>query len=137
MGPATLQWTGKFQATQQASGDALAMRGRNSTTGDVLLRADNANAITATLDLTDVPSSMTDMHWALISGRCGSSAIPVLVVSEFPMLSVSNGRAHVHGDVSFPMPTSGIYHVNAYRTNGADESDVLACANLKMEARTP
>jgi hypothetical protein len=136
MGPATMQWSGSFQATQQASGDALAARGRNNVTGRVMLRASSKNAINATLDLSDVPTSMSDVHWALVSGRCGSGAIPLLVVSEFPLLSVSNGRAHVQGEVPLTLPTSGVYHVDAYRSNGADQSDVLACANLKMEART-
>lgn len=135
LGPATLEWAGSFQPTQQASGDVTAPRGRNSVTGKVLLRSSGPNATVATIDLADVPTSMVDVHWALVTGRCGSGAIPLMIVSEFPVLSVSNGRAHVQGEVSLPLPTSGVYHVNAYRSNGADEADVLACANLKLEPR--
>ena len=136
LGAAMLQWSGTFKPTQQAAGDAMAPRGRNSTTGTVVLRASTPTTLTATIDLNDVPTSMSDAHWALIAGSCGSDAIPVMTVSQFPMLTVGNSRGHVHADVSLALPTTGSYHVNVYRTNGADESDVLACANLRLEPRT-
>lgn len=132
---ATTQWSGNFQATQQASGDLEAPRGRNNVSGKVLLVGSGRDALSAQIDVSDVPTSMTDAHWALVTGRCGSGAIPVLIVSQFPTMTVSNGRAHLTGDVPIALPTSGTYHVNVYRSNGADESDVLACANLKMEPR--
>jgi hypothetical protein len=136
LGPAMLQWSGSFRPSQQAAGDALAPRGRNSTTGTVVLRASTPTTLNATIDLNDVPASMNDAHWALIAGSCGSNAIPVMTVNEFPVMTVSSSRAHVKADISIALPTTGSYHVNVYRSNGADESDVLTCANLKLEPRT-
>jgi len=41
----------------------------------------------------------------------------------------------VSGDVPLALPTSGSYHVNLYLSHGGDESDVLSCANLRMESK--
>lgn len=135
LGPATLQWSGSFQAIQQQSGDVNSPRGRNNATGNVLIFAEGQNAIRARININDISGSAPDYHWALVSGRCGSGAIPVLTVNQFPNIVMSNGRGHVDNTVALPIPTSGTYHINVYRTKGGDEADVMACANLRLEPR--
>jgi hypothetical protein len=135
LGPETLQWSGSFQAVQQQSGDMNAPRGRNNARGSVVIIAEGKNAIRARINVSDVSGSAQYYHWALVGGRCGSGQIPQLTVSQFPDISMSNNQGHVDGTVPLPLPTSGTYHVNVYRTNGGDEADVLTCANLRIEPR--
>jgi hypothetical protein len=135
LGPATLQWSGSFQAVQQQSGDVSAPRGRNNANGNAVIVSEGPNIIRARINISDVSGSEQYYHWAMVSGRCGSGAIPLLTVNQFPDISMSNSRGHVDGTVPLPLPTAGNYHINVYRSNGGDEADVLACANLRLEAR--
>jgi len=130
-----MQWTGSFQATQQAAGEAAAPRGRNSASGSVRLFASGKTSMRAHIALTAVSETVQYLHWALVSGRCGSAAIPLLSISQFPAISMSSGRGQVDADVPLELPTSGSYHVDVFWGNGGDQADVMTCANLRMEER--
>jgi hypothetical protein len=134
--PALIQWAGSFQAVQQQAGDATAPRGRNNATGRVLLTSSGRNTLHARITLTGGADNSQYFHWALVAGRCGSPAIPLLSVNQFPDISMSNGRGQVDGEVPIALPTSGTYHVDVYWTNGGDQADVMTCANLRSEPRT-
>lgn len=133
--PALIQWSGSFQAVQQQNGNANAPRGRNNASGTIVLTASSRNSIRARITLNSTTSSQY-VHWALISGRCGSSAIPLLTVNQFPDISMSNGRGQLDGQVPLDIPTSGTYHIDVYWSNGQDQADVMTCANLRLEARS-
>lgn len=133
--PAFIQWAGSFQAVQQQNGNANAPRGRNNASGNVVLTASSRNAMRARITLNSSTSSQY-VHWALVSGRCGSSAIPLLTVNQFPDISLSNGRGQLDGQVPLDIPTSGTYHVDVYWSNGQDQADVMTCANLRLEPRS-
>ena len=133
--PAFIQWSGSFQAVQQQNGNANAPRGRNNASGNVVLTASSRNSIRAKITLNSATSSQY-VHWALVSGRCGSSAIPLLTVNQFPDISLSNGRGQLDGQVPLDIPTSGTYHVDVYWSNGQDQADVMTCANLRLEPRS-
>lgn len=136
LGPAMLQWSGNFRPTQQQT-SSISMRGRNQASGTVLLTAPNTTQmrvqITASLPVTDP----VRLPWAIASGPCGSNAIPLLTVPQFPAIPVSNGQASLDEMLSLALPTVGTYHVDVfnYGTSGSEESDVLACANLSIGRR--
>jgi hypothetical protein len=134
--PALIQWSGSFQAIQQQAGNADAPRGRNNATGRIVLTSSSSNSLRARITLTGGASTSQYFHWALVTGRCGSPALPLLTVNQFPDISMSNGRGQVDAEVPIALPTSGTYHVDVFWTNGQDQADVMTCANLRSEART-
>jgi hypothetical protein len=133
---ASVQWEGSFQAVQQQAGNADAPRGRNNATGRVVLVASGKNSLRAKITLNAASATSQYVHWALVSGRCGSPAIPLLTVNQFPDISMSNGRGQVDADVPLELPTTGSYHVDVYWSNGQDQADVMTCANLRLGRRS-
>jgi hypothetical protein len=132
--PATVQWTGKFANMARQSGDLAAIRGQTNISGDVLLTALAQDRLKADITIANANGARSELFWALVSGRCGSNSIPALAVNQFPVIELSsNGGGHINAEVPLALPTSGGYHVNLYLTHGGDESDVLSCANLRME----
>jgi hypothetical protein len=132
---ASIEWAGSFQAIQQQNGNTVAPRGRNNASGSVVLVAGTKNALRAKIRLSAATETSQYLHWALASGRCGSPAIPLLTVSQFPDISISNGRGQLDADVPIELPSTGTYHVNVFWGNGQDEADVMTCANLRQQAR--
>ena len=136
LGPGLLQWTGRFQPIQQQTGDGTAVRGRNRVNGSVRLVSNASGRMDASISVSTPLTTATNVRWALASGACGSGALPVLPVDQFPEISVSGGgRGDMHAEVPTPLPTTGSYHVNVYWSNGQDEGDVMSCANLRLEQR--
>lgn len=138
LGPGLLEWTGRFQPVQQQTGDATAVRARNRANGSVKLTAGAQGRMDADIEVSTPLTSSANIRWALAAGACGSGALPVLPVDEFPEIDVTaNGRGDLKANVPAPLPTAGSYHVNVYWSDGRDESDVMTCANLKLEQRRP
>jgi hypothetical protein len=133
-GTASVQWTGSFQAIQQQAGNADAPRGRNNASGNVRLVASTKASLRAQITLSAASETSQYLHWAIVAGRCGSPAIPLLSVNQFPDISMSNGRGQLNAEVPLELPTSGTYHVDVFWSNGQDQADVMTCANLRMEA---
>jgi hypothetical protein len=136
LGPGLLEWDGRFQAIQQQTGDGTSVRAHNNANGTVKLTAAGMGRTTAELNIFTPLTTATDVRWAMASGACGSGALPLLPVDEFPEIQVSsNGHGSLTSDVSVPMPTAGSFHVNIYWGDGRDESDVMTCANLRVQPR--
>ena len=133
LGPAFLQWTGRFRPTEVQTGD-VAYHPSNQVTGSVTLTAPAANQTHVRLT---VEGPMTDPDrepWSVSPGPCHSGTIPLLTVAQFPEITMSNGRGTLDVTFSMTLPTSGTYHVNVYNSGStADESGVWACAELKLE----
>lgn len=137
IGPALLQWSGKFHAVQQASATFSGMQVRNRASGTVVLTAPTPSITHVELDLSIYLTDAVRLPWALSSGACGANSIPVVAVSEFPQISTSNGHGSLSADVSVEMPVSGTYHVNIFDPNsqGQDQSTVITCADLTLGRR--
>lgn len=131
--PSMLQWTGKFRQGEQMSAMA-GIHVRNTSVGDVRLTADSRNVTRAQINFAlDVDPALTGgFRWALASGECGTDSFPVLPVNQFPLLQLSNNRGSLDAPVNFPLPTSGRYHVDVYQSAGADQGDVMGCANVTL-----
>jgi hypothetical protein len=71
------------------------------------------------------------LRWAVLPGRCGSPAIPLLGHEQFPPLEMgSAGRGQIAIDLPMELPQSGNYHVNVY-SGGRELENVVTCANLR------
>jgi hypothetical protein len=134
VGPAFLKWTGRFQATQMQSGD-VAARGLNQATGSVTLTAAGPNQTRVQLTVSGPTTDPVQLPWAISPGACRSGTIPVMTVSQFPEITMSNGRGELDATLSMPMPTAGTYHVNVYNGSTQDESGVMTCAELRLERK--
>ena len=135
LGPAFLQWTGKFRLTQQQTAPGVGMRGMNNTTGTVKLTAPDERNMRIQLQITAPVETSGDYLWAIAPGACRSGTIPLMPVNSFPLLRIVNGRGELDRTLSLTFPTSGTYHVNIYSNDGSDESGVLSCADLTLERR--
>lgn len=131
--PEMLQWTGKFRQGDQASAIA-GYHARNTSVGDVRLTADSRNVTRAQINFSvDADPAITGaFRWSLASGECGTDSFSVLPVNQFPLLTLSNNRGSLDAPVNFPLPTSGRYHVNVYQSSGADQGDVMGCADVTI-----
>jgi len=134
--PTMLEWTGKFRPGDQASAMA-GMHARSTSVGDVRLTVDSRNVTRAQINFSlDAEPALTGGYrWALASGECGTDSFPVVPVNQFPLIQLSNNRGSLDAPVNFPLPTSGRYHVNVYQTDGADQGDVMGCADMTLGRR--
>ena len=129
-----LRWTGNLQATQQRTGD-LAPTQQQKATGTVSLMVSprDSNRTLARLTVSAPVREAGSFPWAVLPGRCGSNALPLVGVEQFPQIEIgSNGRGEVQADVPMTLPSSGALHVNVY-WRGQQLNDVMTCANLKRE----
>jgi len=138
VGAAFLEWTGRFTPTLTAT-KSISGSGRIAATGDIRLTAYDQNILRAQINFSvdQSPPINDNYKWSLSSGECRSNTIPLLPVSEFPPIAIVSNRGSLDTKVSLPLPTSGRYHVNIFWTDGVDESDVMACADLKLQRRVP
>ena len=128
------RWTGSFQPVQQQSGN-LTPRGTNRTYGSVALTVSPAspNRTHAVIEISTTLTTSSLLHWAIAAGHCGSVTLPLVGVDQFPTIDVSNsGQGKLNGDVPVSLPATGTYHVDIYWGVGQDQSDVMACANLRL-----
>ena len=110
----------------------------NRTFGSVLLTAapDAPSQLRAAINLSTQLTSTARLKWALVPGRCGSADLPVIAIEQFPEIIVSsNGTASANATVPYVLPRNGSYHVNVFWSSGADLSDVMTCANLRLETK--
>ena len=73
------------------------------------------------------------LSWAIVAGSCGTPSLPILPMSNFPELNIgSGGRAEVTGSIPAVLPTTGVYHVDVYRSRQQSMEALIACGNLKF-----
>lgn len=128
-----VRWSGNFQPVQIRS-PSVAMRIQSRIYGTAELQTSERDPARARARLrfnVQTGGSSFTVQWGVVPGRCGSGALPVLPVENFPIMEVgSNGRAQLDEDIPFELPTSGEYHVNVY-LGGTQLDNVITCANLR------
>lgn len=130
-----LRWTGSFQQIQQQTGN-LGPRSTNKVYGNVSLTrsSENSNAVHARMELSTTVRDSRQLHWAVLDGACGSSTLPLLAIEQFPQINLSNnGRGQLDADVPLALSATSAYHVEVYWTTGRDPSDVMTCANVRLD----
>lgn len=138
IGPALLQWSGRFQSTQQQSGAFGGMHARNQATGTAVFTANGSGSMNVAISFSIDTNDSERLLWSLSAGDCGSNTIPLMAVSQFPSITTSNGRGVLNDVVSIPLPVAGSYHVNVFNAgaSGQDQSEVMICAPLQLERRS-
>jgi hypothetical protein len=133
--------------------------GRTTTSSDGPLLGGAAPVPKGTAEITMTPTSDTSytririeyrggrstrsdasIAWALLQGRCGSGALPVVPMDAFPLLNISgSGSASATAEINFAFPRDGNYHVNLYRGDRPTSQQVMGltavigCGNLKYK----
>lgn len=141
LGPALLQWSGRFRAqVVQSASLSSPTTTRSGASGSVMLTAPDPSETTVhlTVSLPQFSTEPVQLYWTVSSGSCGSNSIPLVSVSQFPQIAVNSGHGNLDASLPFAMPTTGDYHVNIYDNgaDGRDESGVITCASLKLERRS-
>ena len=128
---APIRWTGSLQPMQQRSG-GLGPTGQNKAFGNVSLSSKGSDRTAISISLSTPLQGSAALSWAILPGRCGSGALPIVGIERFPAIDVgNNGRAQLDTEMALELPTNGAYHVNIYWAGGQQLSDVMTCANLK------
>lgn len=124
-------WTGSLQPMQQQSG-GLGPTGQNKAFGTVRLASKGAQRTAISLTVSTPLSSSASLNWAVLPGRCGTGALPLVGIERFPVIEIgNNGRGQLDAEMSLELPANGTYHVNIYWATGQQLSDVMTCANLR------
>lgn len=130
-------WTGSIRAREARTGAAAPTKPPAMYQGSVrLTRVEGDISRTNIYILLSGPPPETSdaMSWVLASGRCGAVEAPVLPVSAFDPLDIgSNGRAEKSTTVPFEFPKDGMYHVDFFSGHNARLTNVVACADLKLQ----
>lgn len=131
----SLRWTGAFQQIQQQTGN-LGPRSTNKVYGNVALTrlSGNPNSAHVRMELSTTVRDSHQLHWAVLDGPCGSNTLPLLAIEQFPQINISNnGRGQLDADVPLALTSTNAYHVDVYWTTGRDPSDVMTCANVRLD----
>lgn len=138
LGPALLQWSGRFRSQMQHDPHITAPV-RNEASGSVVITAPNQaqTRVQLRLRLPQITDGVR-LYWAIVAGSCGSNALPLMTVSQFPQIAINSSEGSLDATLSVAMPTSGVYHVNVFNANtmGQDESEVMTCADLTLSRRS-
>lgn len=138
VGPALLQWTGRFTGQVQHSASSF-VRTRNDASGTVRLTADGARGTRAEIKLS-LPQNQdpVQLYWSVSSGPCGSNSLPLMTVAQFPQISLNSGSGTLNTSLGMAFPTTGDYHVNIFGpgSDGSDESGVITCTSLTLGRRS-
>lgn len=125
-----LRWEASLRPTMQRSG-RLTATARNTTTGTVFMSQAGQDRIRVRLMVGTSYHDGSDLKWAIVPGRCGSSMMPIAPVDQFPTIEVSaNGRGELDRVLPLTLPATGQYHVNVYRGGFGYLENVLTCGNL-------
>jgi len=129
----SVRWSGSLQPTQQRTGQ-IAPTGQSKAFGNVMLASKGPERTSVSISLSTPLQNSTSLNWALLPGRCGSGAMPLVGIERFPVIEVgTNGRGQLNGEMSLGLPATGTYHVNVYWGTGQQLSDVMTCANLRKD----
>lgn len=133
-----IAWSGSLQPMQERTGYAAPTK-QQKAYGTVRLEptARDLNRTAVSIVISTPIQEPTMLRWAIVPGRCGSAALPVVGYEQFPMLEVgTNGRGQLNVELPLALPYDGVFHVAVYRGDqsqpgSARLQDVLTCANLK------
>lgn len=129
---ADIVWSGRFQPVNQNTG-GLQMQRVQRVAGDVKITTPAGSARSKIFVSVNTGARESEVvTWAVAPGRCGSGAIPLAAVSQFPALEITNsGRGEVNTEMALQMTSGGAFHVNLYR-GGENLANVFACASLRL-----
>ena len=127
-----LVWTGSLQPTQERTGGAVPTK-QQKAYGTVRLQPTvrDLDRMSVSITISTPLQEPGELRWAIVPGRCGSGALPLIGYEHFPILEVSsNGRGQLTTEIPLTMPYDGSFHLNVY-AGRVQLDNVLTCANLR------
>ena len=77
--------------------------------------------------------SARELTWGIFFGPCGNASLPIVTLSDFPELEMSNGgRTQIAAAISTELPTTGAFHVEIFKDRSGDREFSVACGNLRF-----
>lgn len=77
--------------------------------------------------------SARELTWGIFFGPCGNASLPVVTLSDFPELEMSNGgRTQIVAALSTELPTTGAFHVEIFKDRSGASEFSVACGNLRF-----
>jgi hypothetical protein len=129
------RWSARISSVTQNRSD-IAQATRDNSYGSAEWTRGNGPTLSAVNLVFTYAGQDRDLYWALVAGSCGTSAIPLLPLSNFPELNVgSGGRAEVTTSLPLEMPASGSYHVDIYRDRSGGPETLVGCGNFRYNAK--
>lgn len=132
-----LVWTGSLQPTQERTGAAVPTK-QQKAYGTVRLQptARDLDRTSVSIVVSTPLQEPGELRWAIVPGRCGSGALPLVGYEHFPIIEVAaNGRGQLTTEIPLAMPYDGTFHLNVY-AGRVQLDNVLTCANLRREGNS-
>lgn len=126
------RWTANIQSVTQSRGD-VAQTTRDRSYGTLTWgRGDMSSLSTVNLVFTYAGQERF-LSWAIAAGSCGTPALPIIPMSNFPEINIGGGgRGQVTASLPLELPITGVYHVDIYRSRQQGADALVACGNLKF-----
>lgn len=130
-GSAGARWTANIQSVTQSRGEVVQTT-RDRSYGSATWRPGAAPSLT-NIELTFTYTGQErTLSWAILPGSCGTPALPVIPISNFPELNIGGGgRAQVTASLPLELPAGGSYHIDIYRDRRGGTDALIACGNLR------
>jgi hypothetical protein len=135
--PTVKLWKGTLNPTQSYQAAAVASKRQNGYGRVELSVSPNSPTLSHVIVNVSIPNEpgMDLVGWGLSPGRCGSGSPLVLSPSMFPAIQIGpNGQGQIDAKIPFIIPDNGNYHVDVFRGQGTQLSDVITCAVLRRES---
>ena len=126
------RWTANIQSVTQSRGD-VAQTTRDRSYGSFTWSRGTSPSLSAVGLVFNYTGQERFLAWAIIAGSCGTNALPIIPMSNFPELNVGGGgRAQVNATLPLDLPTTGSYHVDIYRSRQGGVDALVACGNMRF-----
>lgn len=129
------RWTANIQSVTQSRGE-VAQTTRDRSYGSATWTHGAAPSLT-NIDLVFTYTGQErTLAWAILPGSCGTPALPVIPMPNFPELNVGGGgRAQVTTSLPIEFPLIGAFHIDIYRDRRQGTDALIACGNLRLARR--
>lgn len=131
--PTQKKWTASLNPTRSYNASAVASERQNAHGRVELTVTPSAPTLSHVILNVTIPAQpgLDVVGWGIIQGGCGSGNPTVLSPSSFPPIQIgTNGGGKIDVKVPFIIPDNGNYHVDVFRGQGNQLSDVLTCGEL-------
>ncbi len=130
-GAAGARWTANIQSVTQSRGEVVQTT-RDRSYGNATWMHGAAPSL-SNIDLVFTYTGQErTLSWAILPGSCGTPALPVIPMSNFPEMNVGGGgRAQVTASLPIVLPEGGTYHIDVYRDRRGGTDALIACGNMR------
>jgi hypothetical protein len=129
------RWSGRISSVTQNRAD-IAQSTRDNSYGSAEWTPASGPTLSSVNLVFTYAGQDRDLYWALVTGSCGTTALPLLPLANFPDLNVgSGGRAQVTTTLPIELPATGTYHIDIYRDRSGGPETLVGCGNLRYSGR--